>query len=77
MKILQSVIINCAHTISHMAESFQLLSCIRGYHVYKNLWKPFLKNLLTSLSKRKKYIMIMKGYAMAVLYHAVLVSLLP
>ena len=41
-----------ARAIDYMAESFQLPSRIKGYHVYKDLWNPSLRDQLHSQSKR-------------------------
>ena len=45
MKILQLVKINCASVMDLTAESFELPSCIRDYHIRKDLWNPLLRNL--------------------------------
>ena len=57
-----------------MAESFQLPSCIRGYHVYKDLWNPLLRDQLHCQRERSND---KDRYAIAVVDDGVAVGHLP
>ena len=57
-----------------MAESFQLPSCIRGYHVYKDLWNPLLRDQLHCQRERSND---KDRYAIAVVDDGVVVGHLP